>query len=425
MHLFKKLKKINPLANLASDGLISDIEYYIDSGSYVLNALLSGSIYKGFPGNRIVGFAGMPSAGKTYLTISILKNFQRMSPNNYVIYYDTEGRLTKEKLLDAGIIGERYFHTPISNLEQFKFEFIKGLAEIKSEYGFADTSSKRDAEELDAEKILDDTPEEKPKPVKDANRPNFFFVLDSLSQAGSEKEERDALKDKTAADMGLRAKTIKSIFRNVTMDLNILKFPMIVTSHVYNSMQQYQPAQIAGGTGLQYAASIIIECLPTKDSITDGAGKRDVVGTKIRCILRKSELTKQWKSGVIEVNYSKGLERFSGLFDICFDNGIIKREGKKYLFPDGQKFSLVEIEEHPEKCYSKESLDAIDREIDKIFSYGKGGEVSVNTEETDKEKLSKTLAKENKDIEEEVKDVKEIFGEAGETADAEEGEDDE
>jgi RecA/RadA recombinase len=394
MKLWNRLKKINPLASVASEGILSDIDYYIDTGSYALNALLSGSIFKGFPGNRIVGFAGPTSAGKTYLAISILKNYQSMSEKNFVICYDTEGRLTKDKLQDAGIIVERYFHAPIRNLEQFKNEIIQGLSEIKDEYGFAPPSNKVEVEEITADALLSAEGEVKPtKRIVDNEK--FFFILDSLSQAGSEKEEKNAMDDHNAADMGLRAKLIKSVFRNITMDLNILKFPMIVTSHVYDSMKQYEPSKIAGGSGLQYAASIIVECLPTKDSAVDEKGKREVKGTNIRCVLRKSELTRQWKSVVIKVNFANGLDRFSGLFDIAFNNGIIEREGKKYIFPDGNKYFMKEIEENPEDCFSKESLEIIDKEIYKIFAYGKGNSQVITTEE-DQRKVVETVNEEIK-----------------------------
>lgn len=413
MKLFNKLKKINPLASIAADGLLSDIDYYIDTGSFALNALLSGSIYKGFPGNRIVGFAGPTSAGKTYLTISILKNYQKMSEDNFVICYDTEGRLTKDKLIDAGIVGSRYFHAPISNLEQFKNEIIQGLALIKEEVGFGDQKGKKEVEEISPEELLSDQPEKEEKPKEKQKRENYFFVLDSLSQAGSLKEEQNALDGKNAADMGLRAKLIKSVFRNITMDLNILKYPMIVTSHVYDSMDQYKPSIIAGGTGLQYAASVIVECLPTKDSIVV-SGKRVVKGTNVRCILRKSELTKQWKSVTIKVNFAKGLDRYSGLFDICFENDIIKREGKKYIFPDGNKYFMKEIEESPETVFTKESLDIIDKELDKIFSYGKDNDV-VTTEE-DKNKVVENVNKELQEESAEIPDINTVLNSEDEKA---------
>jgi RecA/RadA recombinase len=378
--IFKKLKKINPLSSLAADGLLSDIDYFIDTGSYVLNALLSGSIFKGFPGNRIIGFAGPPSAGKTYLTISILSNYQKMADNNYVIYYDSEGRLTADKLIDAGITPDTYFHSPIRTLEQFKTEFIQGLSEIKDDVGFGNVKTAKDVSDIEVEEILEDKKEEK-KSLTD-ERDKFFFVLDSLSQLGSEKEEADAIKGDLKADMGSRARIIKSIFRNVTMDLNILKYPMIVTSHTYDSFSQYEPSRIAGGSGLQYAASIIIECLPTKDNVKTATG-REVVGTKIRCVLRKGELTKQWKQVVTKVNFSNGLDRFAGLFDVAFNLGAIKREGKKYLMPDGSKWSLVDIDEFPEKCFSEESLKKIDEYIINDFTYGKEDKMidSVNDQE--------------------------------------------
>jgi RecA/RadA recombinase len=415
--LFKHLKKINPLSSMADEGILSDIDYYIDSGSYALNALLSGSIYKGFPGNRIVGFAGPPTAGKTYLTISILSNYQKMANNHYVIYYDSEGRLTTEKLIDAGIVPDLYFHSPIRTLEQFKTEIIRGLSEIKKEVGFGDLESKKEVEDIEDGELLEDEESKHPEKIVTNDKDQFFLVLDSLSQLGSDKEETDAIKGDLKADMGARARTIKSIFRNITMDLNILKYPMIVTSHTYDSFSQYEPSRIAGGSGLQFAASIIIECLPTKDSVKTLTG-REVIGTKIRCVLRKGELTKQWKQANIKVNFSNGLDRFAGLFDIAFNLGAIEREGKKYIMPDGSKWSLADIEEFPEKCFSEESLKKIDEYIIKDFTYGKNDKM-IDTK-TDEERVKEETQQETKEsgeiieagiAEDDIEDVSKILTE--------------
>jgi RecA/RadA recombinase len=411
MKLITKLKKMNPYASLASDGLLSDIEYYIDTGSYALNALLSGSIFKGFPGNRIVGFAGPPTAGKTYLTLAILKNYLVMNNDYYVIYYDTEGRLTRQQLVDAGLITERFIHNPIRNLEEFKNQFIQTIDLIKKDRGIDDQKAKKDIGDITTESLLSDDPYAIKKLPPKKIEENYFYALDSLSMMGSLKEVKDALESKNASDMGLRARVVKSIFRNITMDLNILKQPMIVTSHVYDSMNQYLPSIIAGGQGLQYAAAIIVEFLPTKDSITDGKGTRNVIGTSVKAILRKSELTKQWKNVTIKVNFSKGLDRFSGLFNIALEGGIIKKDGKKFLFPDGNKWFQTEIDLTPEKCYTGEALKAIDEYTQTTFTYGKG-----DKELTDEENKKLTLEEIKKEFSSEasIKSISEILGQSDE-----------
>jgi hypothetical protein len=117
---------------------------------------------------------------------------------------------------------------------------------------------------------------------------------------------------------------------------------------------------------------------------------------------------------MIKVNFAKGLDRYSGLFDICFENDIIKREGKKYIFPDGNKYFMKEIEESPETVFTKESLDIIDKELDKIFSYGKDNDV-VTTEE-DKNKVVENVNKELQEESAEIPDINTVLNSEDEKA---------
>lgn len=60
----------NEYARIAEDEICGEIVEWVDSGSYTLNALLSGSIYKGFPSNKIVGFVGIESTRKNLFHFS-------------------------------------------------------------------------------------------------------------------------------------------------------------------------------------------------------------------------------------------------------------------------------------------------------------------------------------------------------------------
>ena len=73
--VFKELDKINTDGALLSENALSVVDSWIDTGSYALNAIVSGSLYKGIPEGRVVGFAGPSGCGKTLMSTKIIGNF--------------------------------------------------------------------------------------------------------------------------------------------------------------------------------------------------------------------------------------------------------------------------------------------------------------------------------------------------------------
>lgn len=194
--------------------LIDEIQTtkFIDSGCYLFNALLSGSIYGGIPSNRTVMLAGDPSSGKTYLALSILKIWQELFPTGQIIYYDTEFALDKKMVGKRGIDVERFHIQQPETLQDFR------------------TSCLNLIDSYEAEK---------------SNIP-LFLVLDSLGQLPTKKEIEDSKSGAETRDM-TKAQIIKSIFRILTLKLGKNNIPMIVTNHTYDSMSMYSPKEISGG----------------------------------------------------------------------------------------------------------------------------------------------------------------------------------
>ena len=82
----------NEYASMVSDGVeAGDVDSFIDTGSHVFNALLSGSIYGGLPSNKITAIAGESATGKTFFLMGIVKNFL----DNYQQNCLTDGYLVK------------------------------------------------------------------------------------------------------------------------------------------------------------------------------------------------------------------------------------------------------------------------------------------------------------------------------------------
>ena len=197
---------------LASE--IDETETYVDTGSYIFNALVSGSIYGGVSGNKITAIAGETSTGKTFFSLAVVKNFLDTHPDGYCLYFDTESAITKSLLESRGIDTNRLVVVNVVTVEEFRTKTLKAV----------DIYLKKKEEE----------------------RKPCIFVLDSLGMLSTNKEINDALAEKDTRDM-TKAQLIKGAFRMLTLKLGQAKIPMLVTNHTYESMSLYGGKQMSGG----------------------------------------------------------------------------------------------------------------------------------------------------------------------------------
>jgi RecA/RadA recombinase len=316
----------------------------IDTGSYILNAVVSGSLYGGVPNNKITAFAGESATGKTFFVLGIVKAFLDANPDAGVLYYDTEAAVTKEMMSSRGIDVNRVIISEPDTIQKFRNHAIKMI----------------------------DAYIERPKD----KRPPMMFVLDSLGLLSTTKEMEDMTEGKETRDM-TKAQVIKAAFRVLTLKLAKAGIPMLVTNHVYDLVGAYVPTkEIGGGSGLKYAASTIAMLGKKKDK--DGT---DVVGNIIRVKMHKSRLSKE--NGMVEVklSYSKGLDRYYGLLDLAEKYNIIKKVSTRYELPDGTKVFGKNINEDPEKYFTAEILEQLEVAAKKEFSYG-GAQVDDREDDT-------------------------------------------
>jgi len=118
----------NPYVSLASEGLSAgSLSSFIDTGSYALNAVISGSLFGGIPDNKITMFAGEPSTGKTFFSLSIAKRFLDANPDSYVVYFETEGAISKEMLEARRIDTSRFYIAEVSTAEQFRNNAVQAI----------------------------------------------------------------------------------------------------------------------------------------------------------------------------------------------------------------------------------------------------------------------------------------------------------
>jgi RecA/RadA recombinase len=326
----------NPDAKIVEEGLEgSDVTGFIDTGSYVLNALLSGTIYGGLPNNKISCLAGDPATGKTFYAIGIASQFLKDNKDGVVVYFDTEQAVTTDMFKQRGIDTERVAVVPVATIEEFKTQSLKIVNDILEQ------------------------PEEDRKPV--------LFVLDSLGMLSTEKEMNDSAEGKNVRDM-TKAQQTKATFRVLTLKLGKAKIPMLMTNHTYQVIGAYVPTkELGGGIGLKYAASNILTLSKSKDKTDEG-----VVGIFIKCTNYKNRFVKENMNVETRLNYTSGLSRYYGLTDLAIKYGIFKKVSTRIELPDGSKVFEKNIDDEPEKYYTKDILDKLDAEIQKDFKYGQG-----------------------------------------------------
>ncbi len=277
---------------LASD--IEESERYVDTGSYIFNGLVSGSIFGGVSSNKITAIAGESSTGKTFFSLAVVKNFLDSNPDGYCLYFDTEAAVNKGLLESRGIDLNRLVVVNVVTIEEFRVKALKAVDKyIKM-------------------------------PIED--RKPCMFVLDSLGMLSTEKEITDALNDKQVRDM-TKSQLVKGAFRMLTLKLGQANIPLIVTNHTYDVIGSYVPTkEMGGGSGLKYAASTIIYLSKKKEK-----DKTEVVGNLIKAKTAKSRLSKENKQVEIRLFYdSRGLDRYYGLLELGEIGGLWKNVAGRY-----------------------------------------------------------------------------------------------
>ena len=324
----------NEYASLASEGITAgDVVSFIDTGSYSFNALLSGSIYGGLPGNRITAIAGEAATGKTFFALGVIKHFLDKDKNSGVIFFESENAVSKEMIENRGVDSTRVVVVPVSTVQEFRSQSIK---------------------------ILDKYLEQ-----EEDNRQPLMFVLDSLGMLSTTKEMEDTAEGKETRDM-TRAQIVKSTFRVLTLKLGQANVPLLMTNHTYDVIGSMFPQkEMGGGSGLKYAASTIIYLGKRKEKLGT-----EIIGNIIHCKIYKSRITKENAKVDVKLTYKHGLDKHYGLLELGEEAGIFKKVSTRFEMPDGSKVFGKQINDNPDKYFTKEVLKKIDEFANKKFTYG-------------------------------------------------------
>jgi len=336
----------NEYASLVSEGVeAGDVDSFIDTGSYVFNALLGGSIYNGIPANKITALAGESATGKTFFVLGICKHFLDKNPDGGVIFFESESAVTKELIEDRKIDSKRMVIMPVTTVQEFRHQAITVLDKYNSQ----------------------DPSDRKP----------LLLILDSLGMLSTTKEMEDTAEGKETRDM-TRAQIVKAVFRVLTLKLGKAKVPLIITNHTYDVVGSMFPKkEMGGGSGLKYAASSIVYLSRRKEK--DGT---EIIGNIIHCKNYKSRLTRENALVDVRLTYDKGLDRYYGLLDLALKYNIFKQVSTRIELPDGSKAFGKTINNDPVKYFTKDILKQIDEvACKKEFKYGDVIEIPQETQD--------------------------------------------
>lgn len=355
----------NPYASICSNGTVYDSTGFIDLGNYLLNKQAGGDMFAGAPSNTCSCFAGHEGVGKTYVILGIIKAFLDANKEGVVTLFESEGAIKKKSLVERGIDVERVALHPISTIEEFRFECNKAI----DSYGEIETKE----------------------------RFPYLIALDSLGMLSDDKEMGDAQKGENKSDMGGHARRVKATFRVIRQKLARFNIPLFLTNHLFADPNAFIPThKVAGGSGLKYAADSIF--ILNKKKIKAGEESFEDGGIAVTCTGSKMRDTRPFTVIPFTINFSRGVTRYSGLFDFCLEAGLIVKSGMQYSFlpeidEERIRFYKKSILEEPETYFTLPILQKLNTAMDPIFHFGSSVEKIEN--------LRANMTEEEKDEEDE------------------------
>jgi RecA/RadA recombinase len=281
MSLLDKLKKNTTIKDSAilAKSKFFDNKDMIKTSIPALNIALSGDIDGGFsPGLTL--WAGPSKHFKTAFTLLMVKAYQDKYPDSVILFYDSEFFSPKNYFESFGIDTARIVHTPITDIEQLKFDVMNQLKEIQR-----------------GERVM--------------------IIVDSIGNLASKKEVDDAVDQKSVSDM-TRAKQIKSLFRMITPHLTIKDIPMVAVAHIYMTQEMFSKPVVSGGTGPYYSADNIF--IVGRQQEKDGT---DLIGYSFIVNVEKSRYVREKAKIPVTVTYEGGVSKYSGLLEMALESGHV------------------------------------------------------------------------------------------------------
>jgi RecA/RadA recombinase len=281
MSLLDKIKKNTTIKDSA---ILSKSKLFLEKDMIAtmipaINVALSGKLDGGLtPG--LTMWAGPSKHFKTAFSLLMAKAYQDKYEDAVILFYDSEFGTPQNYFDSFGIDTDRVVHTPVTDIEQLKFDIMAQLREINR-----------------GERVM--------------------IIIDSIGNLASKKEVEDALEQKSVGDM-TRAKQIKSLFRMVTPHLTLKDIPMVVVNHTYKEIGLYPKDIVGGGTGSYYSADNIY--IIGRQQEKEGA---EIVGYNFIINVEKSRYVREKAKIPVAVTFEGGISKWSGLLDMALESGHV------------------------------------------------------------------------------------------------------
>jgi RecA/RadA recombinase len=278
------LDKIKKNSSIKDSAILSKSKFFTDKDMIptavpIINVALSGKLDGGLtPG--LTMWAGPSKHFKTAFSLLMAKSYLDKYKDAALLFYDSEFGTPQSYFDSFGIDTSRVLHTPLTDIEQLKFDIMQQLTQLER-----------------GDKLI--------------------IIIDSIGNLASKKEVEDALAEKSVADMS-RAKQVKSLFRMVTPHLNLKDIPMIVVNHTYMEIGMFPKAIVGGGTGSYYSADNIF--IIGRQQEKEGT---EVVGYNFIINVEKSRYVKEKSKIPVTVSFDGGISKWSGLLDIALESGHV------------------------------------------------------------------------------------------------------
>jgi RecA/RadA recombinase len=264
-----------------------------------INIALSGRLDGGLtPG--ITMWAGPSKHFKTAFSLLMAKSYMDKYPDAALLFYDSEFGTPQSYFDSFGIDTDRVIHTPLTDVEQLKFDIMQQLQGVE-------------------------------------RGDHLIIVIDSIGNLASKKEVEDALEGKSVGDM-TRAKQMKSLFRMITPHLNLKDIPLVVVNHTYMEIGMFPKAIVGGGTGAMYSADNVY--ILGRQQEKEGT---EVIGYNFIINVEKSRYVREKSKIPVTVYHNGGISRWSGLLDIALESGhVIKPSNGWYSKVDKESGEIEE-----------------------------------------------------------------------------------
>jgi RecA/RadA recombinase len=278
------LDKIKKNSSIKESAILSKSKFFtqkdmIPTSVPIINVALSGRLDGGLtPG--LTMWAGPSKHFKTAFSLLMAKSYLDKYNDAALLFYDSEFGTPQSYFDSFGIDTDRVLHTPLTDIEQLKFDIMQQLTNLE-------------------------------------RGDRLIIVIDSIGNLASKKEVEDALEGKSVADMS-RAKQVKSLFRMVTPHLTMKDVPMIVVNHTYKEIGMFPKDIVGGGTGSYYSADNIF--IIGRQQEKEGT---EVVGYNFIINVEKSRYVKEKSKIPVTVSFDGGVSRWSGLLDLALDSGLV------------------------------------------------------------------------------------------------------